>query len=84
MARLWARTTGPWRSTVKPHGLVAAEHSLQRQIADALRLKIAPPGKVSRDGGCGGLSKWCTSTRSKSCVSARLSWCRPDDKPDAA
>ena len=49
MARLWARTTGPWRSTVKPHGLVAAEHSLQRQIADALRLKIAPPGKVSRD-----------------------------------
>ena len=45
-----ARTTGPWRSTVKPHGLVAAEHSLQRQIADALRLEIAPPGKVSRDG----------------------------------
>jgi hypothetical protein len=28
----------------------AAEHPLQRQIADALRLEIAPPGKVSRDG----------------------------------
>src|SRR6516164_426460 len=27
-----------------------AEHPLQRQIADALRLEIAPPGKVSRDG----------------------------------
>ena len=27
------------------------EHSLQRQIADALRLELAPPGKVSRDGG---------------------------------
>ena len=26
------------------------EHPLQRQIADALRLEIAPPGKVSRDG----------------------------------
>ena len=26
------------------------EHPLQRQIADALRLGIAPPGKVSRDG----------------------------------
>ena len=25
-------------------------HPLQRQIADALRLEIAPPGKVSRDG----------------------------------
>jgi hypothetical protein len=24
------------------------EHPLQRQIADALRLEIAPPGKVSR------------------------------------
>src|SRR6516162_11287199 len=27
-----------------------AEHPLQRQIADALRFEIAPPGKVSRDG----------------------------------
>ena len=26
------------------------EHPLQRQIADALRLEIAPHGKVSRDG----------------------------------
>jgi hypothetical protein len=26
------------------------EHPLQRQIADALRLEIAPPCKVSRDG----------------------------------
>src|SRR6516165_9774679 len=26
------------------------EQPLQRQIADALRLEIAPPGKVSRDG----------------------------------
>ena len=26
------------------------EHPLQRQIADALRLELAPPGKVSRDG----------------------------------
>jgi hypothetical protein len=29
---------------------VLAEHPLQRQVADALRLEIAPPGKVSRDG----------------------------------
>ena len=28
----------------------APEHPLQRQIADALRLELAPPGKVSRDG----------------------------------
>jgi hypothetical protein len=28
----------------------APEHPLQKQIADALRLEIAPPGKVSRDG----------------------------------
>jgi hypothetical protein len=27
-----------------------AEHPLQKQIADALRFEIAPPGKVSRDG----------------------------------
>jgi hypothetical protein len=27
-----------------------AEHPLQRQIADALRLEIAPPGKVSYHG----------------------------------
>ena len=27
-----------------------SEHPLQRQIADALRLEIAPLGKVSRDG----------------------------------
>ena len=26
------------------------EHPLQRQIADALRLEIAPPGQLSRDG----------------------------------
>jgi hypothetical protein len=26
---------------------VVPEHPLQRQIADALRLEIAPPGKVS-------------------------------------
>jgi hypothetical protein len=26
------------------------EHPLQKQIADALRLELAPPGKVSRDG----------------------------------
>jgi hypothetical protein len=26
------------------------EHPLQRQIADALRVELAPPGKVSRDG----------------------------------
>ena len=26
------------------------EHSLQNQIADALRLEIAPPGQLSRDG----------------------------------
>jgi hypothetical protein len=26
------------------------EHPLQRQIADALRLEIAPSGKVSRNG----------------------------------
>jgi hypothetical protein len=29
---------------------VVPEHPLQRQIADALRLEISPPGKVSRDG----------------------------------
>jgi hypothetical protein len=29
---------------------VVPEHPLQRQIADALRVEIAPPGKVSRDG----------------------------------
>jgi hypothetical protein len=29
---------------------VVTEHPLQRQIADALRLELAPPGKVSRDG----------------------------------
>jgi hypothetical protein len=38
------------RSAVKRHSLVVPEHPLQRQIADALRLEIAPPGKVSRDG----------------------------------
>jgi hypothetical protein len=27
-----------------------ARHPLQKQIADALRLEIAPPGKVSGDG----------------------------------
>jgi len=32
---------------VKRH---SPEHPLQRQIADALRLEIAPPGKASRDG----------------------------------
>ena len=26
------------------------EHPLQRQIADALRLELAPPGKVPRNG----------------------------------
>jgi hypothetical protein len=26
------------------------EHPLQRQIADALRLEVAPPGKVPRNG----------------------------------
>jgi hypothetical protein len=30
--------------------LPVPEHPLQRQIADVLRLEIAPPGKVSRDG----------------------------------
>lgn len=29
---------------------VVREHPLQKQIADVLRLEIAPPGKVSRDG----------------------------------
>jgi hypothetical protein len=29
---------------------VVAEHPLRRQIADVLRLEIAPPGEVSRDG----------------------------------
>src|SRR6516225_4625088 len=29
---------------------MVAEHPLQKQIADALRLEIAPPSKVSRDG----------------------------------
>jgi hypothetical protein len=28
-------------------GPPVAEHPLQKQIADALRLEIAPPGKVS-------------------------------------
>jgi hypothetical protein len=37
---------------VKRHSL---EHPLQQQIADALRLEIAPPGKVSRDG-----VVWCS------------------------
>jgi hypothetical protein len=32
------------------HRLPVSEHPLQRQIADALRLELAPPGKVSRDG----------------------------------
>jgi hypothetical protein len=32
------------------HRPPAAEHPLQRRIADALRLELAPPGKVSRDG----------------------------------
>jgi hypothetical protein len=32
------------------HRPPVAEHPLQCQIADALRLEIAPPGKVSRDG----------------------------------
>jgi hypothetical protein len=35
---------------LKRHSLAVPEHPLQRQIADALRLEIAPPGKVSRDG----------------------------------
>jgi hypothetical protein len=39
---------------VKRHGLVVPEHPLQKQIADALRLEIAPPGKVSSDGVVGG------------------------------
>ena len=29
---------------------LVAEHPLQKQIVDTLRLEIAPPGKVSRDG----------------------------------
>ena len=37
-------------NAVKRHNRVVAEHPLQRQIADALRLEIAPPGRVSRDG----------------------------------
>jgi hypothetical protein len=37
-------------TAVKRHNLVVAEHSLQRQIADALRIELAPPGKVSHDG----------------------------------
>jgi hypothetical protein len=32
------------------HSLLTPEHPQQRQIAYALRLEIAPPGKVSRDG----------------------------------
>ena len=35
------------RSAVKRHSL---EHPLQKQIVDTLRLEIAPPGKVSRNG----------------------------------
>jgi hypothetical protein len=35
---------------VKRHSLVVPEHPLQRQIADALRLELAPPGKVSGHG----------------------------------
>jgi hypothetical protein len=35
---------------LKRHNLVVLEHPLQKQIADTLRLEIAPPGKVSRDG----------------------------------
>jgi hypothetical protein len=31
---------------------VVPEHQLQRQMADALRLEIAPAGKVSRHGVC--------------------------------
>jgi hypothetical protein len=31
---------------------VVPEHSLQKQMADTLRLEIAPAGKVSRDGVC--------------------------------
>jgi hypothetical protein len=40
----------PDRHAVKRHNLTVAEHPLQKQIADALRLEIAPPGKMSRDG----------------------------------
>ena len=39
----------------KPYRLTAPvvpEHPLQRQIADVLRLEIAPPGKVSQYGVC--------------------------------
>ena len=39
----------------KPYRLtqpVVPEHSLQKQIADVLRLELAPPGKVSRLGVC--------------------------------
>jgi hypothetical protein len=35
---------------VKRHSLAVPEYPLQRQIADALRLELAPPDKVSRDG----------------------------------
>jgi hypothetical protein len=40
-------------STRRPFRLrapVVAEHPLQKQIADTLRIEIAPPGKVSRHG----------------------------------
>jgi hypothetical protein len=33
-------------AAVKRHNLVVPEHPQQRQIADALRLEIAPAGKV--------------------------------------
>jgi hypothetical protein len=34
----------------RPRHPPIGEHPLQRPIADALRLEVAPPGKVSRDG----------------------------------
>jgi len=43
------------RAARKPFKLVAPimrEHPIQKQIADALRLEIAPAGKVSRRGVC--------------------------------
>lgn len=39
----------------KPYRLVAPvvpEHAIQKQITDVLRIEIAPPGKVSKDGVC--------------------------------
>jgi hypothetical protein len=56
--RVFAENTRPPQLMpfARPRHPPIGEHPLQHQIADALRLEIAPPGKVSHDG-----VVWCRS-----------------------